>query len=351
MKTYKVLVVDDSELIRQVLTEIISQAPDLTVVGVASDPFEARDKIKLLQPDVITLDVEMPKMDGISFLKNLMRLRPMPVVMISTLTAKGAPVTLDALEIGAVDYVCKPKGGAWSDLAMYAAVIQEKVRNAAGANIGARDSIARPRSEAAATSSTTNDRFKTGKVICIGSSTGGTEALKEVLRHMPKNCPPILMAQHIPEAFSGTFAARLNDTMPIEVYEAKAGMPLKPGCAYLAPGDRHLRIVKREQRLVTALLDGEKVNGHIPSVDVLFDSAVEHVGKFCVGALLTGMGVDGAAGMRRMRDARGHTIAQDEASSVVWGMPGAAVKLNGAVDVLPLNRIGPALLSACRIND
>lgn len=346
MKTYKVLIVDDSELIRQVLTEIIGQAPDLEVVGVANDPYDARDKIKALKPDVLTLDVEMPKMDGISFLKNLMRLRPMPVVMISTLTAKGAPVTLDALEIGAVDYVCKPKGGAWSDLAQYASVIQEKVRSAASANMGAHD--ARPKSAPVASISG-EDRFKVGKVICIGSSTGGTEALKEVLRYMPSNCPPILMAQHIPAAFSTTFANRLNETMPIEVCEAKAGMPLKSGCAYLAPGDRHLRVVKRDNKLVTALLDGEKVNGHIPSVDVLFDSAIEHIGKYCVGAVLTGMGVDGAAGLRRMRDARGHTIAQDEATSVVWGMPGAAVKMGGAAEILPISKIGNALLEACKI--
>jgi two-component system chemotaxis response regulator CheB len=347
LKTYKVLIVDDSELIRQLLTEIISKAPDLTVVGVASDPFDAREKIKALNPDVITLDVEMPKMDGISFLKNLMRLRPMPVVMISTLTAKGAPVTLDALEIGAVDYVCKPQGGAWADLAQYAGLIQEKVRAAAQANMGGHDAH---RKVSAPATLNGEDRFKTGKVICIGSSTGGTEALKEVLRVMPKNCPPILMAQHIPAAFSGTFAARLNDTMPIEVYEAKAGMPLKAGCAYLAPGDRHLRIVKRDNKLVTALLDGEKVNGHIPSVDVLFDSAIEHVGKYCVGAVLTGMGVDGAAGLRRMLDAKGHTIAQDEATSVVWGMPGAAVSMGAAVDVLPISKIGNALLDACKIS-
>ena len=343
---YKVLIVDDSELIRQVLTEIIGQAPDLKVVGVASDPYDARDKIKELKPDVLTLDVEMPKMDGISFLKNLMRLRPMPVVMISTLTAAGAPVTLDALEIGAVDYVCKPQGGAWGELAQYASVIQDKVRAAASANMSAQEPRAKP---AAPKSLSGEDRFKVGKVICIGSSTGGTEALKEVLRYMPKNCPPILMAQHIPAAFSSTFATRLNDTMPINVCEAKAGMPLKAGCAYLAPGDRHLRIAKRDNKLVTALLDGEKVNGHIPSVDVLFDSAIEHIGKYCVGAILTGMGVDGAAGLRRIRDARGHTIAQDEASSVVWGMPGAAVKMGGAIDVLPVSKIGNALLDACKI--
>jgi two-component system chemotaxis response regulator CheB len=321
----------------------------MTVVGVAGDPFEAREKIKQLSPDVITLDVEMPKMDGISFLKNLMRLRPIPVVMISTLTAKGAPATLDALEIGAVDYVCKPQGGAWNDLSTYGEMIIDKVRNAARANLGARDQIASPKEQKVVSSdSQTGDRFRLTKLICLGSSTGGTEALKEVLRHMPKTCPPIVMAQHIPAAFSGTFAERLNSLMEIDVYEAKAGMPLKPGTAYLAPGDRHLKVIRRDSGLVTALFDGEKVNGHIPSVDVLFHSAVELVGRNCVGAVLTGMGVDGAAGLKAMRDIKGHTIAQDEATSVVWGMPGAAVKLNGAEEILPLQKIGPAILNACR---
>lgn len=347
MKTIKVLIVDDSELIRQILTEILNAAPDLEVVGVAGDPFEARDKIKRLNPDVLTLDVEMPKMDGISFLKNLMRLRPMPVVMISTLTAKGAPVTLDALEIGAVDYVCKPQGGAWNDLSQYAELIQTKVRNAAQANLSIHDQLATKQSSPPPSSSEAH--YKQSKLICLGSSTGGTEALKEVLSHMPTNCPPIVMAQHIPAAFSGTFAERLNATMPINVYEAKAGMPLKAGSAYLAPGDRHLKVTKKDGVLMTALYDGEKVNGHIPSVDVLFDSAVQHVGKNCVGAILTGMGVDGAQGLKNMQLAQGHTIAQDEASSVVWGMPGAAVRLNAAVEILPLTKIGQALLKMCQL--
>lgn len=349
MNPTRVLIVDDSELIRQILTEILNSAPDLSVVGVAGDPFEAREKIKQLNPDVITLDVEMPKMDGISFLKNLMRLRPMPVVMISTLTAKGAPATLDALEIGAVDYVCKPQGGAWNDLSSYGDLIIEKVRNAARANMGAREKVSAPNAQQQSGSvASEGDRFRLTRLICLGSSTGGTEALKEVLRHMPKTCPPIVMAQHIPAAFSGPFAARLNSMLDIDVYEAKAGMPLKPGTAYLAPGDRHLKVIRKESGLMTALYDGEKVNGHIPSVDVLFHSAVELVGRNCVGAILTGMGVDGAAGLKAMREAKGHTIAQDEESSVVWGMPGAAVKLNGAEQILSLQKIGPALLDACR---
>ena len=346
MKKIKVLIVDDSELIRQVLREILTAAPDFDVVGAAADPYEARELIKQLNPDVLTLDIEMPKMDGISFLKNLMRLRPMPVVMISTLTEAGAPATLDALEIGAVDYVAKPKGGSWQDLQGYAQIIQEKVRNAASANIAARERPSGSAPEPTRSSGASAERFKSTKVICIGSSTGGTEALKEVLLTMPENCPPVLMAQHIPPAFSLTFAERLNQTCRISVCEAKAGMPLKPGHAYLAPGDRHLRVMKKPTGLVTALYDGEKVNGHIPSVDVLFDSVVEQVGKDTVAAILTGMGSDGAKGLKHIQDAGGETVAQDEATSVVWGMPGAAVKLGAAKKVLPLKKIGAALLQA-----
>ncbi len=346
MSKIKVLIVDDSELIRQILREILSASPDFDVVGAAEHPYEAREMIKQLNPDVLTLDVEMPKMDGISFLKNIMRLRPMPVVMISTLTETGAPATLDALEIGAVDYIAKPRG---DNLQEYAELIQDKVRNAARANVTAREAIvAEPQAAASRTlASGKGERYKTSKVICLGSSTGGTEALKEVLVGMPANCPPIVMAQHIPPAFSTTFADRLNALCGITVCEAKAGMPLQPGHAYLAPGDRHLRVMKKSTGLVTALFDGEKVNGHIPSVDVLFDSVVELVGRDTVGAVLTGMGVDGAKGLMNIRSAGGETIAQDEKTSVVWGMPGAAVKLGAAAQVLPIKSVRDALLAAC----
>lgn len=351
MSKVKVLVVDDSELIRQVLTEILNATPDLEVVGAAEHPYEAREMIKQLNPDVLTLDIEMPKMDGISFLRNLMRLRPMPVVMISTLTEAGAPATLDALELGAVDFVAKPQGASWHDLQGYAQIIQDKVRNAARANVSARDTLgASTKSESAkpaGSSSTGAGKYKSSKVICLGSSTGGTEALKEVLQGMPANCPPIVMAQHIPPAFSITFAQRLNSICEIEVCEAKAGMPLKPGHAYLAPGDRHLKVMRKPTGLVTALFDGEKVNGHIPSVDVLFDSVVQDVGKHAVGAVLTGMGVDGAQGLKRLLDVGATTMVQDETTSVVWGMPGAAAKLGAAQQILPIKKIRAALLAAC----
>jgi len=347
----KVLIIDDSELIRQVLTEIIASAPDLEVVASAVDPIDARDKIKQFSPDVLTLDIEMPKMDGITFLRNLMRLRPMPVVMISTLTEHGAPATLDALEIGAVDYIAKPKGGSWGNLADYAEVIQDKLRHAARSNMSARESFTNSVSPVKVASSENvqenNARFKSTKVICIGSSTGGTEAIKEVLFDMPTNCPPILMAQHIPAAFSASLAERLNRICAITVKEAKAGMPLEAGHAYLAPGDFHLKVIEKNGRLITALDDGDKVNGHKPSVDVLFQSAISCVGKNIVAAILTGMGSDGANGLKSIQDNQGITFAQDEATSVVWGMPGAAVKLGAVEHILPINKIRNGLLRAC----
>ena len=337
------LIVDDSELIRQVLTEIISSTDDIEVVATAEDPIDARDKIKQYNPDVLTLDVEMPKMDGITFLKNLMRLRPMPVVMISTLTHNGAPATLDALEIGAVDYIGKPQGGSWGDLKGYAETIQEKVRNAAKANMGAHEKVvSKP-----AVRVDKPAGYKSTKVICVGSSTGGTEAMREVLQSMPVNCPPILMAQHIPVAFSASLAERLNRVCDITVREAKSGMPLEKGNAYIAPGNLHLTVFKKNGRYVTALFDGENVSGHKPSVDVLFKSVAEKVGRDAVAVMLTGMGSDGAAGMKEIFDIGGSTIAQDEATSVVWGMPGAAVNLGAVQQIKPIKRIVPAILKAC----
>jgi len=343
LKKIKVLIIDDSELIRQVLTEIISSASDLEVVATAEHPLEARDKIKQFNPDVLTLDIEMPKMDGITFLRNLMRLRPMPVVMISTLTSKGAPATLDALEIGAVDYIAKPQGGSWDNLAGYAQSIQEKVRNAALANLSAHDRVLSKPAQKIANGITYDGR----RVICIGSSTGGTEALREVLQSVPLNCPPILIAQHIPASFSTSLATRLDSHCDITVREAKSGMPLEAGNAYLAPGDFHLKVFEKNGRLVTSLFDGDKVNGHKPSVDVLFESVLTHYGKHTVAAILTGMGNDGSKGLKAILDSGGNTMVQDEGTSVVWGMPGAAVKLDAAEKILPIKKISNALLKAC----
>ena len=347
MGKVKVLVIDDSSLIRQLLTEIISSADDLVVVATAEDPIDAREKIKQFNPDVLTLDIEMPKMDGITFLKNLMRLRPMPVVMISSLTKAGAPATLDALDIGAVDYIAKPKGGAWGDIQGYAQLIQSKVRSAAKANMAAYDRVVSSTIPTIVHANTA--KYKSNKVICIGSSTGGTEALSKVLQPMPDNCPPILIVQHIPAVFSASLAARLNSKCEITVREAKSGMPLEAGNAYLAPGDFHLKLFEKRDRLVTALFDGDKMNGHKPSVDVLFHSVAEHVGCNAVAAILTGMGNDGAAGLKEIFNLGGKTMVQDEISSVVWGMPGSAVKLGAVQEILPIKNITASLLKACEI--
>lgn len=342
MKKIKVLIVDDSELIRQLLTEIISAAPDMEVVATAEHPLDAREKIKQFNPDVLTLDIEMPKMDGITFLRNLMRLRPMPVVMISTLTQKGAPATLDALEIGAVDYIAKPQGSAWDSLAGYSELILEKVRNAASANLSVFDRITENRSTPISAT-----QYLSQKVIAIGSSTGGTDAIREVLQTMPENAPPILIAQHIPAAFSASLAQRLDSKCRIKVLEATNGLKLEPGHAYLAPGDFHLELVLRNGLLHTSLSEAEKVNGHRPSVDVLFHSVANLVGKNAVAVILTGMGSDGALGLKAILDKGGITFAQDEESSVVWGMPGSAVKLNAVQKILPIQKITQGLLNAC----
>jgi two-component system chemotaxis response regulator CheB len=344
LKKIKVLIVDDSELIRQLLTEIISSAPDLEVVATAEHPLDAREKIKQFNPDVLTLDIEMPKMDGITFLRNLMRLRPMSVVMISTLTQSGAPATLDALAIGAVDYIAKPQGGGWDNLAGYTELIQEKVRNAARANLTVYDKTLESAGKAPVIQTA---QYAARKVIAIGSSTGGTEALRKVLHNMPENAPPILLAQHIPAAFSASLALRLDGMSRINVLEAENRMPLAAGHAYLAPGDQHLDIVEKNGVLFTRLSQTEKVNGHRPSVDVLFHSVAAVVGKNAVGVILTGMGNDGAAGLKAIRDAGGTTFAQDEQTSVVWGMPGSAVRMNAVEKVLPIQSITQALMTAC----
>lgn len=342
MKKIKVLIVDDSELIRQLLTEILSSAPDIDVVATAEDPFDAREKIKRFHPDVLTLDIEMPKMDGITFLANLMRLRPMPVVMISTLTANGAPATLEALALGAVDYVAKPQGADWQRLGNYAELIQEKVRHAAQANLTAYERVLDT-----APVTIPVQKYDLRRIIGIGSSTGGTEALKEVLQSMPENCPPIVLAQHIPAAFSASLAQRLDSKCKIKVQEAKHGMKLETGHAYLAPGDMHLEVRNKSGYLVTSLSDTDKVNGHKPSVDVLFNSLATEVGKASVAVILTGMGRDGAAGLKNILLAGGATFAQDEATSVVWGMPGSAVHLQAVQHIVPIQNITQALLAAC----
>jgi two-component system chemotaxis response regulator CheB len=328
----------------------------MEVVGTATDAYMARDKIKQLNPDVITLDVEMPKMDGITFLRNLMRLRPMPVVMVSSLTEHGAEITLDALALGAVDYLPKPKIDLAATLGDYAEELCTKIRTAARARVRRYSGPATPSGVAAVEPRYSADavlpktaasrQFRTtDRIIAIGASTGGTEAIKEVLVQLPADTPGIVIAQHIPKAFSTPFARRMDACCQMTVYEAEDGQQILPGHVYIAPGDRHLLVVRDGARYVCKLDDGPPVNRHKPSVDVLFRSVAQQAGRNAIGAILTGMGKDGAAGLKEMRDAGSPTIAQDEATCVVWGMPREAVALGAAVQVLGLHEI-PARLRA-----
>ena len=335
----KVLIVDDSPLIRGLLKEILEQADDIHVVGSAEDPYEAREQIKRLNPDVLTLDIEMPKMDGLSFLKNLMRLRPMPVVMISTLTQKGSPITLEALETGAVDFIAKPTANVSQSLQRYAHLLHQKIRTAAGARVR---TFKEQNLEADSALSTL--QFKANSVLAIGASTGGTEAIKEVLVRMPEQCPPIVITQHIPPVFSTSFAMRMDRTCKINVKEAEHGDKLRPGWAYIAPGDQHLSIVKQGSALYCQLDTSELVNRHRPAVDVLFNSLLVACPKATIAALLTGMGSDGAKGLLALKQAGAYTIAQDELSSVVWGMPKAAIELDAAHEIVRLDKITAQML-------
>ncbi|TNE78569.1 MAG: chemotaxis response regulator protein-glutamate methylesterase [Gammaproteobacteria bacterium] len=346
----RVLVVDDSALVRSLLSKMLNAADDIEVVGVASDPYIARDKIKALNPDVLTLDVEMPKMDGVTFLRNLMRLRPMPVVMVSSLTEKSADVTLQALEIGAVDFVTKPKIDLSHSLESYSDELLAKVRYAARANVRQYTAMREPAPKYSTDQvlpRTVASTFRTtDRIIAIGASTGGTEAIKSVLVDMPSDAPGIVIAQHIPPGFSAAFADRLNRQTPLVVKEAEDGDQVIPGHAFVAPGNRHLLLVRDGARYVCRLSDAEPVNRHKPSVDVLFRSVLQSAGKNATACILTGMGADGAQGLLELKEAGIHTIAQDEKTSVVWGMPGEAVKRGGATEVLPLQAISDGLIRA-----
>ena len=350
-KRIKVLVVDDSALVRQILVEILKRARDIEVVGTASDPFMAREKIKETNPDVLTLDVEMPRMDGLTFLANLMRLRPMPVVMISSLTDRGAETTLKALELGAIDFVSKPKIDIAGTLGDFGDEILAKIRAAAGARVVTRAhytpvSVVPKHSADAILPAAGGRRLlrTTDRIIAIGASTGGTEAIRAVLTGLPADCPAIVIAQHIPAAFSAPFTQRMNTVAAMSVCEPVDGQQIKPGHVYIAPGGRHLLVERDGARYLCRLNDGPPVNRHCPSVDVLFRSVAQNVGPNAVGVILTGMGDDGARGLKEMREAGAPTIAQDEASSVVWGMPGAAVRLGAAEETMPLERIAAAIM-------
>ena len=351
----RVVVVDDSALVRSLLTEIINRERDMECVGAAADPLVAREMIRDLNPDVITLDIEMPRMDGIDFLGKLMRLRPMPVVMVSTLTERGAEVTLKALELGAVDFVAKPKIGVAGGLRDLGVDITDKIRTAAkakvrklnggpapGAPAGAGAQAARPAASASL------GRLSTEKIIFIGASTGGTEATKEVLLGLPPDCPGVVITQHMPPGFTTSYAARLNGLCRIRVKEASDGERILPGHAYIAPGGLHLSVERSGANYIARVADGDPVNRHRPSVEVLFKSAARLVGPNALGIMLTGMGADGAKAMREMRDAGSYNICQDEASCVVFGMPREAIVAGAAHEVLPLGRIAPALLERLR---
>lgn len=380
MNKIRVVVVDDSALVRSLLAEIINQQPDMECIGAANDPLAAREMIRELDPDVITLDVEMPKMDGLEFLSRLMRLRPMPVVMVSTLTERGAEVTMRALEMGAIDFVAKPRLGVASGLRQLGDEIVEKIRIASQARVarlvpavpapsasapvrgaatmatalanaaaglpsGTRSSATPPPTASSVASRPLARLSTTEKVICIGASTGGTEAVREVLLGLPADCPAIAITQHMPPGFTASFAARLNSLCPMAVSEARHGERILPGHAYIAPGGKQFRLERSGANYMAVVEDAEPVNRHRPSVEVLFKSAAQVLGPNAYGVMLTGMGADGATAMKEMRDAGSYNIAQDEASCVVFGMPKMAIQAGAAHEVLPLNKIAQALMN------
>ena len=345
MNKTRVVVVDDSALVRGLLAEIINREPDMQCVGVAADPIVAREVIRQLDPDVITLDVEMPRMDGIDFLARLMRLKPTPVVMVSTLTERGADVTLRALELGAIDFVAKPKIGVGDGLRQLAGDITDKIRIAATARMqraptavsGTRDARPAPLG-----------RLSTEKIVFIGASTGGTEATRELLMNLPPDAPAVMITQHMPAGFTKGYAARLDTQCGIAVKEAHDGERILPGHAYIAPGGLHLSVGRSGANYVARLSDADPVNRHRPSVETLFLSAASVVGPNALGVMLTGMGSDGAAAMKVMRDAGAWNLAQDEASCVVFGMPKSAIASGAVHEVLPLAQIAPRLLEHLR---
>ncbi len=339
MSKIKVMCVDDSALMRQLMTEIINSHPDMEMVATAPDPLAARDLIKQYNPQVLTLDVEMPRMDGLDFLEKLMRLRPMPVVMVSSLTGKGSEVTLRALELGAVDFVTKPQLGIREGMLAYSQMIADKVRAAARAKLHVRTSDAPPVMLKA------GPLLSSEKLIAIGASTGGTEAIRHVLQPLPATSPALLITQHMPPGFTRSFAERLNKLCQITVKEAEDGERILPGHAYIAPGAMHMELTRSGANYQVKITDAPPVNRHKPSVDVLFNSVAQFAGRNAVGVILTGMGNDGAAGLKAMHQAGAWTIAQDEASCVVFGMPREAIACGGASEVVALHQISQHMLA------
>lgn len=339
-----VMIVDDSALVRKVLTDLIDRAPDLEVIGAAPDPYVAREKIKALNPDVLTLDVEMPRMDGIDFLEKIMRLRPMPVVMVSSLTEDGNDTTLRALELGAVDFITKPKVEVAEGLESYVDDLHDKIRAAALSRVRRRNpgQPARPSTPTV----TRRQTISSEKLVVVGASTGGTEAIRAFLTGMPSDAPAILITQHMPGGFTHSFAERLNRELPLTVQEGRDGQRVRPGNVYIAPGTDHMVLRRNGADYVIGLDDSAPVNRHKPSVDVLFESAAEIAGANAVGVIMTGMGNDGAAGMRQMYDAGATTFAQNEATCVVYGMPQEAVSAGGVSEELALEKLAEAVIRA-----
>ncbi len=341
-KKMKVLIIDDSALMRQLLTAIFHEDPVLQVVGTAANPLLAREKIKALKPDVLTLDVEMPGMDGITFLEKLMRLHPLPVVMVSTHTEKGASATLRALDLGAVDFVAKPQGGLRDGIRRELMdEIRDKVRAAATARVrpaltSKSDHAPHPLSSAMS--------CREG-VIAIGASAGGTQAIAEILSRLPSKMPGITIVQHMPPRFTASFAERLNSQCQLEVREAKNGDLLRPGAVLIAPGGMHMALMRAGGGYAVRVYEDEPVNRHRPSVDVLFDSAAQVAKNNALGIILTGMGSDGARGLRAMKTAGAFTIAQDEKSSVVFGMPEQAIRQGAVCEVTPLEQIAERMVN------
>ncbi len=345
MPKIRVLTVDDSALMRQVLATLLSRDPGIEVIGSAPDPFIAREKIKALNPDVITLDVEMPKMDGLTFLEKLMKGHPMPVVMVSSLTEAGCQTTLRALELGAVDFITKPKIDMREGMEEVAQDLISKVKAAAQAKVRGKGADRGVGGKGVAPLLTSSMIKTTDTIIAIGSSTGGTEAVKDVLMALPPNTPPILITQHMPERFTKTWADRMNQLCRISVKEAEDGDSVLPGHALVAPGSYHMTLVRSGARYTVRINQDPPVNRHRPSVDVLFASVAQYAGANAVGVILTGMGGDGAKEMLTMKQAGAFTIAQDEASCVVFGMPKEAIKLGGVDKILPLGEIAAAIVA------
>ena len=342
MKT-RVLIIDDSALMRALLSSLLSEDPEIEVVDAAPDPLVAREMIKAHNPDVVTLDVEMPRMDGLTFLRKIMTLRPMPVVMISTLTQAGAEVTLEALEIGAVDFVAKPTNAVGPAMTALAGELRAKVKAAARTRVRARPVQPAPRQPM-------RQRLErhTGKILMIGASTGGVEALKTLLMDLPQDCPPTLVTQHMPERFTAAFANRLNRECPMAVSEATDRQRIEPGCVYIAPGGaHHLELAREGTAFVCRLTDAEPMSGHRPSVDVLFRSGARVAGSQVIGVILTGMGKDGAEGLLELRKAGARTLGQDEATSLIYGMPRVAFERGAVERQFPLTELAGAIVERC----